>query len=104
MRVSWIPEAEEELNLAAEWYERQVPSLGARFVNEVLYLVDHDLTFAPLSHPRVRGAAGKRGVRRALVDNFPYALIYASDDPEELVVIAVFHTSRARVTWRRRLT
>ena len=91
MKVSWTS-------------ERQVPNLGARFVSEVMYLVERYLMSSPLAHPLVRGVAGSRGIRRALVDNFPFALIYASGDSEELVVIAVVHTSRTRLAWRRRLT
>ena len=102
MNITWLPEAEVELNLAADWYEDRLPLLGSRFVNDVIGLLNH-LVFAPRAHPRLPGLAGKRGAPRALLEHFPYALIYTADE-DELVLIALIHTSRRRSSWRKRLT
>ncbi len=103
MIITWLPEAENELNLAAEWYESRVAGLGARLVSEVIALLDH-LVFAPRAHALVAGAAGKAGARRALVAHFPFALVYTLRDGDELVVVALLHTSRSRKPWRKRLS
>lgn len=50
-------------------------------------LLDH-LAFARRAHARGAGAAGKQGARRALVEHFPFALIYTLNDEDELVVRA----------------
>ncbi len=102
MIITWLPEAEVELNLAAAWYEDRVTWLGVRFVNEVDALLDH-LAFAPRAHALLPGRAGKRGARRSLVEHFPFALIYRLIGNDELVVIALLHTSRSRSAWRKRL-
>ena len=101
MKVVWLPEAENELMLAAEWYEARAPRLGLRLLGEVMALVEH-LSFAPRAHARLRGVLGRAGARRALVDCFPWALIYSATD-DELVVVALIHTRRGRAFLRRRL-
>jgi plasmid stabilization system protein ParE len=101
VKVVWLPEAEQELMLAADWYEARAPQLGLRLLAEVLALVDH-LTFAPRAHARLRGALGRAGARRALVEHFPWSLIY-SESEGELVVVALIHTRRGRAFLRRRL-
>ncbi len=46
-------------------------------------------------------ATGPRQTRRALLQRFPYLLIFREAE-EDCYVVAVFHMSRDPTTWRRR--
>lgn len=92
------PEALEDLAQARDWYDAQRPGLG----DELLRCVEAAVAAAvrsPGVYPRAHGE-----VRRALVRRFPYAVYYrsecrpsteADDGPEEVLVLAVAHVSRA---------
>ena len=84
-----------ELEDARLWYEERRAGLGADFiecVDEALERIDA----APLAHPRVHGE-----VRRVLLRRFPYAVFFVVE-PERVVVLAVFHASRAPSIWQGR--
>ena len=91
------PEAQDDIEAAALWYEVQRTGLGERFVSEVDVLIDrirsHPLQFPPIEPP----------VRRALLHRFPYALYFVSEDEGGGVVLAVLHQHRNPDAWRDRL-
>lgn len=84
--------ARAEVQEAFDWYERQRPGLGSRFlsaVRETLAAVEQ----FPLRYPKVRGQ-----VRRARLRGFPYSILYLAE-PEETVVIACFQGRRDPRRW-----
>jgi len=88
-----IPEAEDDLTAALQWYDARSDMAGAHLllrVNDaVAQIIDRPLTF-----PLVFG-----DVRRALVHRFPFAVYFTLDGPS-VVVLAIFHGARQ---WRERL-
>lgn len=95
--LEFRPSAREEFDDAANWYEEQQDGLRSEFV----YAVDAALQRVvdnPLSFPIVEGSK----IRRALVSKFPYAIFFETDDGQVLVY-AIFHTSRNPMIWRARL-
>ncbi len=66
------PEAERDLSEAHEWYEAQVPGLGAQFVAEFERSLESIQQFSE------KQAAIYRDVRRALTHRFPY-LVFLRD-------------------------
>ena len=56
----------------------------------------HQIAANPKLHAAVYG-----DVRKAVVPQFPYIVLYR-DDPGEVVVIAVFHTARDPSVWQSR--
>lgn len=88
-------EAEAEFEEAQAWYEDRLRGLGQEFVTRVQATIDV-IRRNPGQFPRIDGE-----VRRALVRRFPYAIFYLAD-PESVVIIAVFHTSRDPAIWRLR--
>lgn len=93
--VVFRPEAEAEFEEAQAWYEDRLRGLGQEFVTRVQATIDV-VRRNPGQFPRIDGE-----VRRALVRRFPYAIFYLAD-PESVVIIAVFHTSRDPAIWRQR--
>lgn len=90
------PEAEEEFIAAARFYEQHAEGLGREFIAEVRHTLRRVVV-----HPG-SGALFSRGLRRALVDRFPYAVLYRAE-VEQILVVAVMHLHRRPGYWRRRL-
>ena len=92
----FLPEAEEELNEAARFYERRREGLGLEFLNEV------ERTVASiLAHPR-SGPAISRSIRRRIVRRFPFGVLYAIHS-EKIVIVAFAHLKRRPAYWKERI-
>ena len=87
--------AQDELRDARDWYERQGPGMGRRFVEAVGVVLEH-IRENPRQFPVVHGE-----LRRALVRRFPYGVFFL-DQPAVIRVVAVVHLHRHPATWRRR--
>ena len=95
------PDAEEELYRAAEWYEERRLGLGVDLLTEVEFIVEI-LRESPLIWATWPGATElKPPVRRALLRKFPFAVAYQAT-PQDLVVLAIAHTSRRPFYWAHR--
>jgi len=89
------PEAQDDLLLAREWYERQSPGLGDTFagaVERLLALVE--------SMPEMYAVAF-RGVRPAKLRRFPY-VVYYRVLADRIDVLAILHGSRDPRIWEGR--
>ncbi len=92
-----MPLARQEMLRAARWYERKRDGLGDRFLDDVRAGLRSILEF-PAAHPPLEAP-----IRRKLLSDFPYALIYRLE-VNEIVVIAVANFKRRPGYWRRRST
>ena len=95
MRVVSHPEAEQELEAAALWYEERQPGLGEMFLDEFEATLRRILV-APERWRRVRGENRKLNFHR-----FPFAIIY-SVHGQELIIKAVMHLHRRPFFWEQR--
>ena len=77
------------------WYENQRQGLGEEFLLAVQNAVDSILE-NPKMYPVVR-----RDARRALLNRFPYSLLYRLVH-EQVVVVACFHAKRDPKRWQSR--
>jgi len=89
------PAAEADLAEARAWYERKRDGLGAEFVLCVEAGLDH-ICRAPTAASEVYP-----GVRRVVVRRFPYGIYYRVD-PEQIAVLAVYHSKRDPRGWQHR--
>jgi plasmid stabilization system protein ParE len=89
------PEAEAELEAAAEWYEERRAGLGADFIASARAKVDEILDL-PRRFPMVAGT------RRAGLDRFPYVIVYRELATAEVEIVAVAHVRRRPGYWSRR--
>ena len=94
--VRLLPEAKAEFDAAADWYEQKRPGLGADFVARVGEALAR-IAVNPRLHHKVY-----HDVRKAVVKKFPYVVIY-QEEPAEVLVISVFHTSRNPAVWQSRV-
>ncbi len=89
------PEAEEDLLDAYRWYDRRVSGLGLRFIESV------ERTLTQIEQSPQAFTAVHEGVRRALIQTFPYG-VYFSLEGERIAVLAVVHSSRHPRVWMER--
>jgi plasmid stabilization system protein ParE len=90
--VSFHRFAEQELNDAAQYYERESPGLGAAFLAEAQRCCE-----AILEYPEA-GQVGAASVRRRLLRRFPYALLYTIR-PKAIRILAVMNLKRRPGYW-----
>jgi plasmid stabilization system protein ParE len=97
LRVSLLPPAQEELDEAFEWYESQTVGLGYGFLDEFDRAARLVATFPEL-YQQINP-----GIRRCLLNRFPYGLVYGLDDGV-IVIVAVAHVKRRPRYWSERLS
>ena len=93
-----LPEAEEELAQAAEWYESKRAGLVVELVAIVDRTVD-EIRDAPLSFALWRR---DRPYRRKIVKRFPYVVFFRAES-DTIEVVAVAHAKRRPGFWLARL-
>ncbi len=97
MRLVLHPDAVAEATAAGDWYESQRPGLGADFAGELERAFELILE-SPRTWPKWPGTPAALTVRRFLLPRFPFALAYVTR-ADEVVVLAVAHTSRRPGYW-----
>ena len=95
MTFSFHPEAETEFLEAIDYYEDRERGLGYDFSIEVFATIQNIVTY-PTAWPVM-----EEGVRRCLVNRFPYGVIY-SIEHGEVFILAVMHLSRYPDYWKTR--
>lgn len=88
--------AQAEFDDAADWYEQRRAGRGAAFTAAVRQVLA-EVAAAPEAHPLVY-----QDVREVLVPGYPYAVYYRIA-PNQVTVLAVFHTSRDPGVWQSRV-
>lgn len=94
--IHFLEPAEEEMLDAALFYESQAYNLGKDF----LYIIENtlqDISKNPLRWPTI-----DYGVRRRLINRFPYAILYKLDDCQ-IIIIAIMHLHRRPNYWIKRI-
>lgn len=77
-----------EFNMAVDWYEQRQRGLGVRFTEAIQVVLNRIST-----HPRLHGVAFE-DVRKAVVGRpFPYC-VYFTVEPDHILIVSIFHTSR----------
>lgn len=87
--------AELDLLEAQDWYDRRRWGLG----NEFMFAVD--ACFARIELAPEAFVFSHGNVRRALLQQFPYAVLFKVLD-EEITIVGCLHTSRDRSSWEER--
>jgi plasmid stabilization system protein ParE len=94
-RLSIKEEAVADMSEAYRWYEERRTGLGEEFL-EALEQAFSRIQANPLLY---RKQSKER--RLSVLQRFPYVLIF-EEAAEEVVVYAVFHTSRHPQSWKKR--
>src|SRR5262249_39500874 len=101
MALRILREAEDEVEAAAAWYERQRAGLGDDFLAAVADGM-RDIERLPQGvSPATPAVPGREG-RRHVLARFPYSVFYEVLTAE-VVVLAVVHAKRRPGLWQARL-
>jgi toxin ParE1/3/4 len=96
MRVDFHPEALEELQAAAHFYESRRPRLGLRFIESVEEAAAR-IAASPNTWRQIN-----EDVRRCLTRVFPYGVLYTLES-DSILIVAVAHLAREPGYWKARL-
>lgn len=91
-----LPEAEQDLTEAHDWYEMRRSGLGEDFLSCV------DSCFQAIRRNPYLHAVVHEEYRRALIRRFPYSVFYEYNK-DSVIVYCVFHNARSPQKWRQRL-
>jgi plasmid stabilization system protein ParE len=92
-----IGEAEDDLEFAFHYYERQRLGLGGELVDEfrraIERILEHPNAWQPLDET----------YRRCRLHRFPYSVIYRTDaTTSQIVIVAIMHLNLKPGFWRER--
>jgi hypothetical protein len=85
-----------DLAAAIIWYRNNRPGLDADFQREF------EAKLAEIERNPLQYQVVERGMRRAMLRGFPYAVMYTASD-QEILVIGCRHVRRNPAEWRKRL-
>jgi toxin ParE1/3/4 len=92
----YLPEAEGDIELTFEAYEKAQVGLGDRFAEAI-----RDQVEKICSNPQLYGVF-RRGIRASTVRGFPF-VIYYRDRGDAVLIVAVQHGRRSSRRWRGRI-
>ena len=95
MTYLFHPEAEEEFNIAIDYYEECKNGLGLEFANEVYKTIQRILNF-PTAWQKF-----DNNIRRCLANRFPFGIIYYQKN-EQIIILAVMQLNRKPNYWKKR--
>ena len=98
-KVEFGTSAEREIDEAIEWYERQLPGLGAELVS-AMRIAEETLTRDPERFAVLYVSRSGRRVHRLLLRRFPYSMHYLIDE-QFVRVIAFMQANRDPRRWER---
>lgn len=88
--------AEKDITEAIDWYEKQLPGLGTRFLDDL------DMTIKSIvNNPQLYRKVYKN-FRRALLNKFPYGIYYLLES-DRIIIMAIYHEKRDSKNWKRRI-
>lgn len=97
MIVRVLAEAETEIDSARRYLDDQSPGLGSRFLDDLTEQLEA-IAVVPERFPKLETLPVDQPYRRARLNVFRYAVIYEIL-PEDIVVVAVAHSSREPNYW-----
>ncbi len=100
-RVVLVDAASEELRRAIRHYEDERPGLGDELA-DLIEEVFRGLAAGVLRPVPLPGIPLELGIRRILLDRFPFAVIHM-DEPDAIYILAVAHLRRRPGYWLARL-
>ena len=83
------PLAVEDYKEAYAWYEDRQAGLGERFIKAVRFKIDEIV-----QHPETYGSRDRKEFREAMIDFFPYLIVYKIQKRKKLIFISSIHHSK----------
>jgi len=96
MNLRFLRLAQKELDDSFLWYDSQLVGLGNEFLDEIDIAVRRIQAY-PESCELIED-----GLRRCLINRFPYGIIYGIDE-DKIIIVAIAHLHRKPQYWHERL-
>jgi plasmid stabilization system protein ParE len=101
MTVRALVPATDELAVIADNLEKERRGYGRRFLRAYREVLDNLVRFPQIYSPVEDGVADLE-IRNAILERFDYRIVYLAR-ADEVVILAIAHTSRRPEHWHRRL-
>ena len=98
--ATFDPQADEELVLAAAWYEEQREGLAVAFLRQIQRTMNRIIENPQWFPKAVTPSATV--VRRAPVFRFPYSVVYC-ERPDDILILPISHAKRRPGYWLDRI-
>ena len=96
--ITFLLEAEEELNYSAQYYNNQAPGLGFDFLEEI------EKALQEIEQTPERWSNYKKNIRKFNTKRFPFSLYYKFEkNVDKIVILAVAHQKRKPDYWKNRI-
>jgi plasmid stabilization system protein ParE len=95
-----LPPAQDEIDADYAWHQQNRRGSGSAFLADVAEAFDM-IERQPRAFSRVTRSFGGREVRRRVLANFPYSVVYEVTG-DDVFVLAVAHFKRKPYYWARR--
>ncbi|MBD3228699.1 MAG: type II toxin-antitoxin system RelE/ParE family toxin [Candidatus Lokiarchaeota archaeon] len=96
--ITFVLEAEEEMNISAQYYNQQASGLGLDFLKKIeksLEYILKDPERWPIAYKNIH----KYNIRR-----FPFSLYYVFEkNKDKIIILAVAHQRRKPEYWKKRI-
>lgn len=96
MAIKYQSPALSELTEAIQWYEKQMPGLGKRFLQSTLK-TEKQIAMFPEMHQKIY-----KNIRRAIVPVFPYTMLYYIKGTN-IFIISIFNCRQNPSAWMSRV-
>jgi toxin ParE1/3/4 len=95
--ITYNPTARAEADAAAAYYDERDPQTARNFLDALAFVIA-EIHCAPQRWPFEKSTR----VQRLGLSRFPYRVFYRND-PQEIYILAVAHTSRRPGYWKARI-
>jgi len=96
--ITFLLEAEEEMNASAQYYNQHSQGLGLDFLNEI----ERSLQF--IEKDPERWLCYEQNIHKYNIRRFPFSLYYVYEkDIDKIIIIAVAHQKRNPGYWKERI-
>ena len=96
--ITFLLEAEEEMNFSAQYYNQQAPGLGLGFLDEI------EKSLLLIEESPERWPAYEKNIHKYNFRRFPFSIYYVYEKDEDKIIInAVAHQKRKPGYWKERI-
>ena len=103
MKYLFHPDAENELNIAIDYYEECKKGLGIEFAKEIQKTIQRIIQFPNAWHKFDKNPnISNQPIRRCLTNRFPFGIVYYQKE-DSIIILAVMQLNREPNYWKNRV-
>lgn len=96
--ITFLLEAEEEINISAQYYNKKAFGLGIHFLKEIEKSLQNILKYPE------RWPISFKNIQKYNMSRFPFSLYYVFEkELDKIIILAVAHQRRKPGYWKKRI-